>query len=217
MSWPSANTAKLALFFLHSSYWKHLFHRIKVTMATCSCQINPRRWQQLSALQLVSTTKHISHAPYYSSQQFSIFRIFYSIISLCPCQWWASVPGHACRGQRPAWKSLSPSTMWVPGVKLGLVSLPSKHSYLLSHLTSPKCLLLTSIVPVDVSIFNISLNTFHFLYFFLDLFLFILFIQVHCSFRRTRRGHQIPLQMVVSHHVIAGNWTQDLWKSSRCS
>lgn len=137
MSWPSANTAKLALFFLHSSYWKHLFHRIKVTMATCSCQINPRRWQQLSALQLVSTTKHISHAPYYSSQQFSIFRIFYSIISLCPCQWWASVPGHACRGQRPAWKSLSPSTMWVPGVKLGLVSLPSKHSYLLSHLTSP--------------------------------------------------------------------------------
>jgi hypothetical protein len=24
-------------------------------------------------------------------------------------------------------------------------------------------------------------------------------------FRRTRRGHQIPLQMVVSHHVVAGN------------
>ena len=33
-------------------------------------------------------------------------------------------------------------------------------------------------------------------------------------FRHTRRAHQIPLQMVVSHYVGAGNWTQDLWKSS---
>jgi hypothetical protein len=24
-------------------------------------------------------------------------------------------------------------------------------------------------------------------------------------FRHTRRGHRIPLQMVVSHHVVAGN------------
>jgi hypothetical protein len=32
-----------------------------------------------------------------------------------------------------------------------------------------------------------------------------------------RRVHQIPLQMVVSHHVVTGNWTQDLWKSSQCS
>jgi hypothetical protein len=36
-------------------------------------------------------------------------------------------------------------------------------------------------------------------------------------FRHTRRGHRIPLQMVVSHHVVAGNWTQNLWKSSQCS
>jgi len=36
-------------------------------------------------------------------------------------------------------------------------------------------------------------------------------------FRHTRRGHQISLQMVVNHHVIAGIWTQDLWKSSQCS
>ena len=35
---------------------------------------------------------------------------------------------------------------------------------------------------------------------------FILLIQAHCSFfRHTRKGHQIPLQMVVSHHVVAGN------------
>ena len=32
-----------------------------------------------------------------------------------------------------------------------------------------------------------------------------------------RRGHQIPLWMVMSHHVGAGNWTQDPWKSSQCS
>jgi hypothetical protein len=32
-------------------------------------------------------------------------------------------------------------------------------------------------------------------------------------FRYTRRKHQVPLQMVVSHYVVAGNWTQDLWKS----
>jgi hypothetical protein len=29
--------------------------------------------------------------------------------------------------------------------------------------------------------------------------------------------HMISLQMAVSHHVVAGNWTQDLWKSSQCS
>ena len=34
-------------------------------------------------------------------------------------------------------------------------------------------------------------------------------------FRHIRRGHQILLQMVVSHHVVARNWTQDLWKSSQ--
>jgi hypothetical protein len=36
-------------------------------------------------------------------------------------------------------------------------------------------------------------------------------------FRDTRRRHQIPLQMAVSYHMVAGNWTQDLWKSSQCS
>jgi hypothetical protein len=36
-------------------------------------------------------------------------------------------------------------------------------------------------------------------------------------FRHTSRGHQIPVQMVVRHHVVAGNRTQDLWKSSRDS
>jgi hypothetical protein len=48
-----------------------------------------------------------------------------------------------------------------------------------------------------------------------------LFIIIHkytvAVFRYTRRGHQISLRVVVSHHVVAGIWTQDLWKSSQCS
>jgi hypothetical protein len=35
-------------------------------------------------------------------------------------------------------------------------------------------------------------------------------------FRHIRRARQITLYMIVSHHVVAGNWTQDLWKSSQC-
>lgn len=66
LSWQSASAAKSALFFFpHSSCLKRLFHRIKVTMATCSCKINPRRWQQFSALQSISTSEHILHTPYY--------------------------------------------------------------------------------------------------------------------------------------------------------
>ena len=47
----------------------------------------------------------------------------------------------------------------------------------------------------------------------------IYFIYEHTIpvFRHTRRGCQIPLQMVVSHDVVAGIWTQDLQKSCQCS
>ena len=53
---------------------------------------------------------------------------------------------------------------------------------------------------------------------FLKIYLF-LFIWVHCSCLQThsRRVHWVPLQIAVSHHVVAGNWTQDFWKSSQCS
>jgi hypothetical protein len=51
--------------------------------------------------------------------------------------------------------------------------------------------------------------------------LYLLYIIYMCvcvlCFMHIRRGHQIPLQMVVSYHLVAGNWTQDLWKSSQCS
>ena len=35
--------------------------------------------------------------------------------------------------------------------------------------------------------------------------LFYIYEHTVAVFRHTRRGHQIPLQMVVSHHVVAGN------------
>jgi hypothetical protein len=47
--------------------------------------------------------------------------------------------------------------------------------------------------------------------------LFYVYKNTAAIFRHTKRRHQISLQMVVSHHVVAGNCTQDLWKSSQCS
>jgi hypothetical protein len=52
--------------------------------------------------------------------------------------------------------------------------------------------------------------------FFLKIYLFIIICKYTVAvFRHTRRGRQILLRMVVSHHVVAGTWTLDLWKSSR--
>ena len=51
--------------------------------------------------------------------------------------------------------------------------------------------------------------------FFSKLYLFHSYKYTVAVFRNARRGHQIPLQMVVSHHVVAENWTQDLWKSKQ--
>jgi nuclear pore complex protein Nup62 len=50
--------------------------------------------------------------------------------------------------------------------------------------------------------------------FFKDLFIIICKYTV-AVFRHTRRGSQILLRMVVSHHVVAGIWTLDLRKSSQ--
>ena len=44
-----------------------------------------------------------------------------------------------------------------------------------------------------------------------DLFVWMICLHVYL---KVSRGHWIPLQMVVSHHVVAGNWTQDLWKNT---
>jgi hypothetical protein len=37
------------------------------------------------------------------------------------------------------------------------------------------------------------------------IYLFCVYEYTVAVFRHTRRGHKIPLQMVVSHHVVAGN------------
>ena len=56
---------------------------------------------------------------------------------------------------------------------------------------------------------------------FLKIYLFIMYtvFSVFCLHvcLQARRGHQNSLQMVVSHHVAAGNWTQHPWKSKQCS
>jgi hypothetical protein len=75
----------------------------------------------------------------------------------------------------------------------------SLRSYPLSHLTSPLCVLFF----------------FSFFFIYLFIYLFIIYKYTVAVFRCTRRGHQISLQMVVSHHVVAGIWTSDLRKSSR--
>jgi hypothetical protein len=54
-----------------------------------------------------------------------------------------------------------------------------------------------------------------FFYFILFIYLFIICKYTVAVFRHSRGGRQILLRMVVSHHVVAGIWTLDLWKSSR--
>jgi hypothetical protein len=44
-----------------------------------------------------------------------------------------------------------------------------------------------------------------------DLFIIVCKYTV-AVFRHTKRGRQVSLRMIVSHHVVAGIWTQDLRK-----
>jgi hypothetical protein len=55
-----------------------------------------------------------------------------------------------------------------------------------------------------LSFFPFFLPSF-FLFFLKNCLLFYVCEYTVVFFRHTRRGHQIPLQMVVSHHVVAGN------------
>jgi hypothetical protein len=43
------------------------------------------------------------------------------------------------------------------------------------------------------------------IHFLKDLFIHLMYEYTVAVFRHTRGGHGIPLQMVVSHHVVAGN------------
>jgi hypothetical protein len=51
--------------------------------------------------------------------------------------------------------------------------------------------------------------------FFFKIFLLLYVKYTVAVFRRTGRGRQISLWVVVNHHVVAGIWTQDLRKSSQ--
>jgi hypothetical protein len=52
---------------------------------------------------------------------------------------------------------------------------------------------------------------FFFFFFFKDLFIYFITCKYTVAvFRPSRRGSQISLRMVVSHHVVAGIWTSDL-------
>jgi hypothetical protein len=46
--------------------------------------------------------------------------------------------------------------------------------------------------------------------FFFKIYLFYVYEYTVAIFRHTRGGHLIPLQMAVSHHVVAGNRTPSL-------
>jgi hypothetical protein len=49
------------------------------------------------------------------------------------------------------------------------------------------------------------------------IYLYIIIIVTAAVFRHTRRWHQISLWVVVSYHVVAGIWTQNLRESSQYS
>jgi hypothetical protein len=53
--------------------------------------------------------------------------------------------------------------------------------------------------------------------FFFKVYLFHSYEYTVAVFIHTRIGHLIAIQMVVSHLVVAGNLTQDLWKSKQSS
>jgi hypothetical protein len=57
---------------------------------------------------------------------------------------------------------------------------------------------------------QVSVNIFLFNIFFWRFYLFYVCEYTAALFRHTSRRHRIPLQMVVNHHVVSGNWTQDL-------
>jgi hypothetical protein len=80
--------------------------------------------------------------------------------------------------------------MWLLGFELRTFGRAVGCSYPLSHLTSP-------------------------LFLFLKIYLFIICKYTVAVFRHSRRGSQISLGMVVSHHVVTGICTQDIWKSSQ--
>jgi len=123
--------------------------------------------------------------------------------------------------------TLSPvvtSALWSPVYLTAEVGLPLTTTLLPRYLLVPSLsfvphlghwhLILLGHIPLNfIDFFKDS-----FIYFYLFICICVLYLHI-CLYEclHDRRGCQVPLQMVVSHHVVAGNWTQDLWKCSQCS
>jgi hypothetical protein len=91
------------------------------------------------------------------------------------------------------------------------INMRSTHFYVTCVYTYAYIHILLSLHNVYFMYINICV------YFLKDLYLFIVCKYTVTVSRHSRGGHQILLLMVVSHHVLAGIWTQDLQKSSQCS
>ena len=78
--------------------------------------------------------------------------------------------------------------------------LPSSSSFFLLPSSSSSSFFFLLLLPSSSSSSSSS-----FFFFFRYIYLFHVCEYTIAVFRRTRRGHQFSLQMVVSHHVVAGN------------
>jgi hypothetical protein len=118
--------------------------------------------------------------------------------------------GHHCWGSGTRW-ILSLQENWLP---FTLSAQAAKVSFIRRHVIS--LCTMNFFRRLIAHLFSWSQGSLHFFAHFLSLF-YICDEYTVAVFRHTRRGHQIPLQVVVSScHAVAGNWTQDLWKSSQC-
>ena len=88
------------------------------------------------------------------------------------------------------------ATMWLLGFELRTFG------------RAVSALTLWAISPAPFFCLFVCFGFFFFFFFFKKIY--FIYEYTVTVFSHTRRQHQIPLQMVVSHHVVAGNWTQDL-------
>jgi hypothetical protein len=114
------------------------------------------------------------------------------------------------------WKSISAYMDYIMGFS---VLFPYVHivCWLNPNFLYPSSILQPLLIPHSVVVFWVFL---FFFFFFGGAHTHFIYLFITCKytvavFRRTRRGHQISLRVVVSHQVVAGIWTWDLRKSSQ--
>jgi hypothetical protein len=99
----------------------------------------------------------------------------------------------------------------LPYLHLNCISICVLELHLISLHYKITCILSYSFIIllwVEKSIGNI----------FLKVHLFILCIWVHChSLPAHQKRTSDPMTDGLNHHVVAGTWTEDSWKSTQCS